>query len=91
MASKRHAYICQFQAKALFTEGTALEQQGQHFKAIQKYKRAVQLVPDIEFRTFDYNRKMQPKEEARGKKQCTSIRVSRIVLFAFCLFKQIYH
>ena len=55
------------QAKALFSEGAALEQAGNHFKAIQKYKKAVQLVPDIEFRTFDYNRRAQTNEDNSGE------------------------
>jgi len=36
----------------LFLEGCDLERAGQHFSAIRKYKRAVQLVPDIEYRAF---------------------------------------
>ena len=34
-----------------------LEKSGELFSAVQKYKRAVQMVPDIEHRVFDEVRK----------------------------------
>lgn len=39
-------------ARALFLEGVELEQQGSVHEAITKYKRAIQLVPDIEHKAF---------------------------------------
>ncbi|XP_043491109.1 F-box only protein 9 [Polistes fuscatus] len=40
-------------AKNLFLKGVEHEQNGKLYEAIQFYKRAVQLVPDIEFRLYD--------------------------------------
>ena len=42
-----------FQAKNLFLKGIEHEQTGKLYEAIQFYKRAVQLVPDIEFRLYE--------------------------------------
>lgn len=42
-----------FQAKNLFLKGIEHEQTGKLYEAIQFYKRAVQLVPDIEFRIYE--------------------------------------
>jgi len=44
-------------ARDLFLAGVELERAGELFSAVQKYKRAVQMVPDIEHRVFDENRK----------------------------------
>lgn len=40
----------------MFLAGADLERSGQHYSAVQKYKKAVQMVPDIEYRVFDYVR-----------------------------------
>jgi F-box protein 9 len=45
----------------LFLKGVENEQNGKLYEAIQFYRRAVQLVPDIEFRLYDAN-KLKPKE-----------------------------
>ena len=46
-----------FKARDLFLAGVELEGAGELFSAVQKYKRAVQMVPDIEHRVFDEVRK----------------------------------
>nr|XP_022919691.1 F-box only protein 9 [Onthophagus taurus] len=48
-------------AKNLFLKGVDLEKSGKLYEAIQFYRRAVQLVPDIEFRLEELKRK--PKEQ----------------------------
>lgn len=45
----------------LFLKGVENEQNGKLYEAIQFYRRAVQLVPDIEFRLYDAN-KGKPRE-----------------------------
>ena len=45
----------------LFLKGVENEQNGKLYEAIQFYRRAVQLVPDIEFRLYDAN-KVKPRE-----------------------------
>ncbi len=59
--------ILRYQARELFLEGVELERSGQHFSAIQKYKRAVQLVPDIEYRTFEFMRRNNVQGGGLGK------------------------
>lgn len=50
-------------ARDIFLKGVKCEQDGEHYEAIRYYKRAVQLVPDIEFRTFDFTKKRQAEEQ----------------------------
>lgn len=45
----------------LFLKGVENEQNGKLYEAIQFYRRAVQLVPDIEFRLYDAS-KVKPRE-----------------------------
>jgi F-box protein 9 len=45
----------------LFLKGVENEQNGKLYEAIQFYRRAVQLVPDIEFRLYDAS-KAKPRE-----------------------------
>jgi F-box protein 9 len=45
----------------LFLKGVENEQNGKLYEAIQFYRRAVQLVPDIEFRLYDAS-KLKPRE-----------------------------
>ncbi|XP_023726122.2 F-box only protein 9 [Cryptotermes secundus] len=49
------------QAKMLFLKGVENEQNGKLDEAIHFYRRAVQLVPDIEFRLYDAS-KLKPRE-----------------------------
>ncbi|XP_069700146.1 F-box only protein 9 isoform X2 [Periplaneta americana] len=49
------------EAKRLFLKGVENEQNGKLYEAIQFYRRAVQLVPDIEFRLYDAS-KVKPRE-----------------------------
>ena len=51
------------QAREFFLEGVQLENAGDHFEAIQKYKKAVQLVPDIEYQTFREEQTKQLKHQ----------------------------
>ncbi|XP_017777306.1 PREDICTED: F-box only protein 9 isoform X2 [Nicrophorus vespilloides] len=52
------------QARIAYMQGAELERSGQLYEAIQCYKRAVQLVPDIEFRIDDINiPSIRPNEE----------------------------
>uniref|UniRef100_A0A182QHS3 F-box domain-containing protein n=1 Tax=Anopheles farauti TaxID=69004 RepID=A0A182QHS3_9DIPT len=46
------------QARALFQQGSELERSGKVFEAMRLYRRATQLVPDIEFRAYE---KKHPK------------------------------
>lgn len=50
--SKEHVSIEQ-QARALFLQGSELEHSGKVFEAMRLYRKAVQLVPDIEFKIYD--------------------------------------
>lgn len=50
------------QARELFLQGVHLEQTGRLYEAIRYYKRAVQLVPDIEYRAFQYTTAIRAKE-----------------------------
>jgi F-box protein 9 len=45
----------------LFLKGAENEQNGKLYEAIQFYRRAVQLVPDVEFRLYDAS-KLKPRE-----------------------------
>lgn len=53
------------QAKSLFNEAVELEKLGKVFEAMNLYRKAVQIVPDIEFRTYDSfkNQTKPPKAE----------------------------
>lgn len=59
------------QAKNLFLKGIEMEKSGKFYEAIQFYRRAVQLVPDIEFRLDDLYktkpRDYQDSEDIDGK------------------------
>ena len=57
------------QAKELFLQGVELERSGQHFLAILRYKRAVHMVPDIEFRTFELMRRGQQQQQQQQQQQ----------------------
>ncbi|XP_035917257.1 F-box only protein 9 [Anopheles stephensi] len=50
------------QARALFQQGSDLERSGKVFEAMRLYRRATQLVPDIEFRVYD-KKHAKPKED----------------------------
>lgn len=58
-------------ASAYFTEGAELERLGKVFEAMHLYRRAVQLVPDIEQRIYDKTQQKQLKEEVRVKSNKT--------------------
>merc|ERR1739848_467978 len=51
-------------ARQYFLQGVEHEQNGELFEAIQKYRKAVALVPDIEFKTFEHTKtsKRRPKK-----------------------------
>ncbi|XP_015430190.1 PREDICTED: F-box only protein 9 [Dufourea novaeangliae] len=50
-------------AKSLFLKGIEYEQNRKFYEAIQFYKRAVQLVPDIEFRLYE-STKVKPMDDS---------------------------
>ncbi|XP_058831568.1 F-box only protein 9 [Topomyia yanbarensis] len=52
------------QAKTLFLQGSELERTGKVFEAMRLYRRAVQLVPDIEFKVYD--KKVPNRQLDRG-------------------------
>lgn len=54
------------EARALFQQGVDLERKGKCFEAIRHYKRAIHLVPDIEFRVYSTT---QQKIKARDDKK----------------------
>lgn len=55
-------------AKCLFMSGVEHEQVGKMYEAIQFYRRAVQLVPDIEFRLYETNKNKMAKQPAEIQK-----------------------
>ncbi|XP_076361331.1 F-box only protein 9 isoform X1 [Tachypleus tridentatus] len=58
--SERHKEdIAEEKARRYFLQGINSEQSGRLYEAISFYRRAVQLVPDIEFKMFDNSGKMQ--------------------------------
>lgn len=44
-------------ATALFIQGTEMERKGKVFEAMSLYRRAIQLVPDIEFKIYETSKK----------------------------------
>lgn len=48
------------QARVLFLQGTDLERKGKVFEAMRLYRKAVQLVPDIEFKIYDITKQQDP-------------------------------
>ncbi|EDS38277.1 F-box only protein 9 [Culex quinquefasciatus] len=56
-------------ARALFLEGSEMERVGKVFEAMRLYRRAVQLVPDIEFRVYE---KRTPAKQASGDVSASS-------------------
>jgi len=62
-------------ATVFFMEGVEHEQNGELYEAIQKYRKAINLVPDIEFKVFELNKRrrgagaqpMETTEEASVK------------------------
>lgn len=56
-------------ARALFLEGSEMERVGKVFEAMRLYRRAVQLVPDIEFRVYE---KRTPAKQASGEAKIAS-------------------
>jgi len=53
-------------ARSLFLQGAQYEERGKLYEAIKCYRRAEKLVPNIEFKTFDYtgrNKRTPPKED----------------------------
>lgn len=58
------------QAKDLFLEGVELERKGKCFEAVRHYRRAVQLVPDIEYKIYSSHveNKKRAKDESNNNK-----------------------
>lgn len=54
------------QAKRLFLQGVDLERKGKCFEAMRLYRKAVQLVPDIEYKI--YSQTTQQKQKARDER-----------------------
>ena len=62
-------------ATVFFMEGVEHEQNGELYEAIQKYRKAINLVPDIEFKVFELNKRrrgagaqpMETTEEGKPK------------------------
>uniref|UniRef100_A0A182PEW6 F-box domain-containing protein n=1 Tax=Anopheles epiroticus TaxID=199890 RepID=A0A182PEW6_9DIPT len=53
------------QARAFFQQGSELERSGKVFEAMRLYRRATQLVPDIEFRVYE-KKHVKPKTDGDG-------------------------
>lgn len=64
-------------AERLFKVGIELEQKGRVYDALQYYRRAVQLVPDIEFRIYEISKRQLPvnsaNKEDSNKITCTEV------------------
>ncbi|XP_055534785.1 F-box only protein 9 [Wyeomyia smithii] len=58
------------QAKVWFIQGTELERAGKVFEAMRFYRRAVQLVPDIEFKVYD---RVSVKQQHRSNKPSSEV------------------
>ena len=54
-------------ARVLFLAGAELERTGQLYNAVMKYKKAVQMVPDIEYRVFNQAKRGQTKATGEGE------------------------
>lgn len=57
------------QAKSLFQQGVDLERKGRCFEAIRLYRRAIQLVPDIEFKMYTQNTQQASKDAKNNNKK----------------------
>lgn len=65
MLEINHSFFFSFKAKNLFLQGIENEQCGKLYEAIQFYRRAVQLVPDVEFRLYESTKpKLREKIDA---------------------------
>lgn len=53
LASDKENFSIEQQARMLFLQGSDLERTGKVFEAMRLYRKAVQLVPDIEFKIYD--------------------------------------
>lgn len=60
------------QAKVLFLKGSQLEQSGRLYEAVEFYKRATQLVPDIEFQV-DFTSLHGPRERQESESSIGSV------------------
>ena len=65
-----------FKAKNLFLQGIENEQSGKLYEAIQFYRKAVQLVPDIEFRLYE-STKPKPREKIDSDEKISSEKIHR--------------
>lgn len=54
------------EAKILFFQGVKLEKEGKCFDAIRLYRRAVQLVPDIEFKAYAQQPQRSQKDDSKN-------------------------
>ena len=52
-------------ARNYFLEGVEHEQNGELFEAIQKYRKAINLVPDIEFKAHEHALRRRSQEEEK--------------------------
>lgn len=66
-SSNKEHYSDEQQARALFLQGSELERDGKVFEAMRLYRRAVQLVPDIESKIYD--KKNVPKQTEQSEEQ----------------------
>lgn len=57
------------QARNLFLKGVEHEENGKLYDAIHFYRKAVQLVPDIEFRLYDRNKPKSVEQPVLKKKE----------------------
>lgn len=65
-AEDKENYSIEQQARALFLQGSDLEHTGKVFEAMRLYRKAVQLVPDIEFKIYDYAKQQQDQNTGGG-------------------------
>lgn len=71
MNGTENDYILE-QAKVLFLKGSHLEQSGKLYEAVEFYKRATQLVPDIEFQV-DFTMLHNPRERQESESSVGSV------------------
>jgi F-box protein 9 len=71
--SSESAGSLEVEARALFQQGVDLERKGKCFEAIRHYKRAIHLVPDIEFRVYSTT---QQKQKARDDRNGNKVKAT---------------
>lgn len=68
-------------ARNIFLEGVEHEENGELFEAIQKYRKAINMVPDIEYKVHEHNTRRRASEIPKPAPDCENL--PNIVKFNF--------